>query len=383
MKYVIVIGDGMADWKIDSLGNRTPLEAAHKPNSDYMAMNGMCGLVQIVSEDMYPGSDVSNMSILGYDPKTYYTGRSPLEAASIGVDISDSDVAVRCNIVTVEGGISDGKMIDYSAGHISTDESRRLLKILNDATTGFDVEFYPGVSYRNLMVWHNGMDSVKTFPPHDITGKDVKDFLPSGKGSEVLVEIMKKSEEVFRNHSRGEKETNGGKNSASCVWLWGQGRAPKMPLFKDKFGMTGSVIAAVDLIRGIGLYLGMKIVEVPGATGYIDTNFEGKGSYCLDELEKNDFVLVSIEDIDRHIMGPILERIKRKGDLNVLFLPDHPTPIAIRTHSNEPVPFVIYPKREGLGEFSAARYTEEEAKKSGFFVERGFDLLPILFGIKP
>lgn len=402
MKYVIVIGDGMADWKIDSLGNRTPLEAARKPHSDYMAKNGMIGLVQIVAEDTYPGSDVSNMSILGYDPKAYYTGRSPLEAASIGVDISDSDVAVRCNMVTLEGNVSTGTMVDYSAGHISTKESKELLEILNDATSGLGVQFYAGVSYRNLMVWQNGNENIKTFPPHDIMGKGVKSFLPSGEGSDFLFEIMKKSEDVFRKYSHGYMSKAGKRNSATCVWLWGQGKAPNMPLFKDKFGINGSVIAAVDLIRGIGKYLGMKIIEVPGATGYTDTNFEGKGIYCLDELQKNEFVLVhveapdeaghngdpiakvkAIEDIDRHIIGPILDRIKEEGNLRVLFLPDHPTPVAIRTHSNEPVPFVIYPKLGNVRDLTAERYTEEEAKKTGLFVKRGFDLMPTLLGLKP
>ncbi len=401
MKYVVVIGDGMADWKIDSLGRRTPLEAARKPHADFMAKNGVCGLAQIVSKDMYPGSDVSNISILGYDPEEYYTGRSPLEAASIGVDISPTDVAVRCNIVTIEGEIPAGTMVDYSAGHISTEESRKLLAVLNVATAGLGVEFFPGVSYRNLMVWRNGRESVTTVPPHDIMGKPIKDFLPSGEGSDVLVEIMKKSMEVFRNRSPKASVTEEKKNSATSVWLWGQGKAPKMPPFEEKFGIAGSIIAAVDLIRGIGICLGMDIVEVPGATGYIDTNFEGKGKYCLQELEKKDFVLVhveapdeaghngdaadkvkAIEDIDRHIIGPILERAKGKGDLRVLFLPDHPTPVAIRTHSNEPVPFVIYPKLKNSSEFSAARYTEDEARKTGYFVERGFDLMPIFLGLK-
>ncbi|NIO16274.1 MAG: cofactor-independent phosphoglycerate mutase [Deltaproteobacteria bacterium] len=401
MKYVVVIGDGMADWKVDSLGRRTPLEAASKPHADFMAKNGVCGLAQIVSKDMYPGSDVSNISILGYDPKEYYTGRSPLEAASIGVDISPTDVAVRCNIVTIEGAIPAGTMVDYSAGHISTEESRRLLTILNAATASLGVEFFPGVSYRNLMVWRNGRESVTTVPPHDIMGKPIRDFLPSGEGSEVLVEIMKKSMEVFSNQTPEAPLTGGKKNSATSVWLWGQGKAPKMPPFEEKFGVAGSIIAAVDLIRGIGIYLGMDIVEVPGATGYIDTNFEGKGKYCLQELEKKDFVLVhveapdeaghngdaadkvkAIEDIDRHIIGPILERAKGKGDLRVLFLPDHPTPVAIRTHSNEPVPFVMYPKLKNSRDFSAARYTEDEARKTGYFVERGFDLMPIFLGLK-
>ena len=402
MKYVIVIGDGMADWKIEALGDMTPLEAARKPNADFMAKNGLCGLVQIVPADMYPGSDVSNMSILGYDPKKYYTGRSPLEAASIGVEISDSDVAVRCNIVTIEGGIPQGKMFDYSAGHISTEESRELLAELNDTTEDLGVEFHPGVSYRNLMVWHNGKEGVKTVPPHDIMGKNIRDHLPTGEGSDFLIEVMKRSEAVFRNHPLNRKREEEGRDRATSVWLWGQGKSPKMPLFRDKFGLEGSVIAAVDLIRGIGLYVGLNIIEVPGATGYLDTNFAGKGESCLEELQRNDFVLVhveapdeaghngdpaakvkAIEDIDRHILGPILDKLKKDGGMRVLFLPDHPTPVAIRTHSNEPVPFVIYPGPDGRGKFSAARYTEDDARKTNLFVERGFELVSLLLDNKP
>lgn len=397
MKYVIVIGDGMADWKIASLNNMTPLEAAKKPNADFMAKNGLCGLVQIVPQSMYPGSDVSNMSVLGYDPKIYYTGRSPLEAASIGVDISNSDVAVRCNIVTLEGRIPSGNMVDYSAGHISTEESRSLLEELTAATRGLGVDFYPGVSYRNLMVWHEGKERVKTVPPHDIMGKKIDQYLPSGEGADLLLKVMKISENVFVNHDVNKIRGDGGKGAGSCVWLWGQGKAPEMPLFREKFGLDGSVIAAVDLIRGIGKYLGLEILEVPGVTGYLDTNFAGKGEYCLDALKKSDFVLVhveapdeaghngdvagkvkAIEDIDQHIIGPLLDKIRAGRNMRVLFLPDHPTPIAIRTHSNEPVPFVIYPSPDGRSGNFAKRYAEEDARNTGFFVERGYELISVL-----
>ncbi len=398
MKFVIVIGDGMADWKIEALGGRTPLEAAEKEGADRMAREGLLGLVQIVPKTMYPGSDVSNLSILGYDPREYYTGRSPLEAASIGVELSETDVAVRCNIVTIEGDLDNGKMIDYSAGHITTEEATLLLSSLNEKMNGNGVRFYPGVSYRNLMVWEGGAEDVTTVPPHDIMGMPLVDHLPSGDGAEFLVRVMKESREVFRNHPVNERRKAEGKKEASCVWLWGQGKPPKMPPFEDRYGLRGSVIAAVDLVRGIGKYLGLELIDVPGATGYVDTNFKGKGEYCLAQLEKKDFVLVhveapdeaghngdaegkvkAIEEIDRHIISPLLARIDDGEDLRILFLPDHPTPVEIRTHSNEPVPFVMYPSPlAGKSCSSGKRYTEDHARESGVFIDMGTELMSLL-----
>ena len=401
MKYAIIIGDGMADWKVPSLGMRTPLEAAVIPHGDFMARSGLCGMVQVVSKNLYPGSDVSNLSILGYDPEIYYTGRSPLEAASIGVDLDDDDVAVRCNIVTVDGGIPAGKMVDYSAGHASSDEARALLADLNISLSSRGISFYPGVSYRNLMVWKEGIDSVKTTPPHDIMGKEVLEFLPEGEGANFLREIMTESEEIMADHPVNRKRRKEGKLPASSIWLWGQGKAPRMPSFKDTFGMEGSVIAAVDLLRGIGKYLGMEIIDVPGATGYVDTNFEGKGKACLKELERKDFVVLHveapdeaghngdgptkvhcIEEIDRFVIGPLLSIIRGGADLRILFLPDHPTPIEIRTHANEPVPFLIYPAPgvHGKEYTPPSGYTEEEASRTGVIVEKGTNLITLLLG---
>ncbi|RMG59514.1 MAG: cofactor-independent phosphoglycerate mutase [Deltaproteobacteria bacterium] len=398
MKYVIVIGDGMADWKIEELGKKTPLEVAEKPAADRMAREGLLGLVQVVPKDMYPGSDVSNLSILGYDPARYYTGRSPLEAASIGVNLGPDDVAVRCNIVTIEGEIESGLMVDYSAGHVTTEEAARLLESLNEAIGNERVRFYPGVSYRNLMVWSGGEDGVQTVPPHDIMGQPLNGNLPKGEGSEFLISLMKKSREVFADHPVNRERRRQGKREASCVWLWGQGKAPVMPSFRERFGMDGSVIAAVDLIRGIGKYLALEIVDVPGATGYVDTNFEGKGRYCIERLREKDFVLVhieapdeaghngdarekvrAIEKIDRFVLSPLLELIDGGEDIRVLFLPDHPTPVEIRTHSNEPVPFLIYPW-DGDEGGKGGRYTEDDAKSSGVFVEKGTSLIELLLG---
>ncbi len=404
-KYLILIGDGMADWPITSLGNRTPLEAADKPNMDYMAANGAMGMVQVVPREMYPGSDVSNLSIIGYDPKEVYTGRSPLEAASMGVSLDRDDVAVRCNIVTLRNSGADSEMEDFSAGHITTGEAAELLAALQEkvdargeAPGGLRIRFYPGVSYRHLMVWPGGNDALETTPPHDIHGKRITEYLPRGEGSDLLLSLMEISREVFPDHPVNRRRAAAGKLPGNSIWLWGQGKAPRMPSFRERYGLAGSVVAAVDLIKGIGVYAGLDIVAVPGATGYVDTNFRGKAEYALRELETKDFVLIhveapdeaghngsvpdkvrSIERIDREMLGPILQRARSGGDLSVLVMPDHPTPIAIRTHSQEPVPFVFYPAPPGLATAPGKRYTEADAKATGQFVEPGTRLIGYLF----
>jgi 2,3-bisphosphoglycerate-independent phosphoglycerate mutase len=392
-KYLILIGDGMADWPIESLGGKTPLEAASKPNMDFMAQQGALGMVQVVPVDMYPGSDVSNLSIIGYDPREVYTGRSPLEAASIGVKLAADDVAVRCNIVTIEGEGADSEMYDFSGGHISTSDAAELLLALKEAAREKGVSFYTGVSYRHLMVWPGGSDAMTTTPPHDIHGKKITEYLPTGEGADLFLELMAISREIFPSHPINVRRRAEGKKEANAIWLWGQGKAPRMPTFQEKFGLTGAVVAAVDLIKGIGIYAGLDVIEVPGATGYIDTNFRGKAEYALKALETKDFVLIhveapdeaghngsapdkvrSIERIDAEMLTPILERAK-VGDLCVLVLPDHPTPVKIRTHAQEPVPFVYYPAPPSMQEARGARYTEAEAKATGLFVETGTGLI--------
>ncbi len=292
-------------------------------------------------------------------------------------------------------------MVDYSAGHVSSDEARELLAELNASLPGRGVSFFPGVSYRNLMVWNEGVDGVKTVPPHDIMGKAVSEYLPEGRGATFLRDIMILSEEIMAGHPVNRKRREEGKLPATSVWLWGQGKAPKMPSFKETYGLEGSIIAAVDLLRGIGKYLGMEIIDVPGATGYVDTNFEGKGIACLEELNRKDFVVLHveapdeaghngdgptkvrcIEEIDRFVIGPLLSRIRGGEDLRILFLPDHPTPVEIRTHANEPVPFLIYPSPKSFGKGYAppAGYTEDEASRTGFFVEKGTELISLLLG---
>ena len=403
-KYLILIGDGMADWPIASLGNRTPLEAADKPNMDFMAANGAMGMVQVVPREMYPGSDVSNMSIIGYDPKEVYTGRSPLEAASMGVSLGRDDVAVRCNVVALRNSGADSEMEDFSAGHISTGEAAELLAALQEKVDGqgdglgrLGIRFYPGVSYRHLMVWPGGNDALETTPPHDIHGKKITEYLPRGEGSDLLLSLMELSREVFPDHPVNRKRAATGKLPGNSIWLWGQGKAPRIPTFREKYGLDGSVVAAVDLIKGIGIYAGLSVVGVPGATGYVDTNFKGKAEYALRELETKDFVLIhveapdeaghngsapdkvrAIERIDREMLGPILDRARSGGDLSVLVLPDHPTPVAIRTHSQEPVPFVFYPAPPGMSPATGKRYTEADAKATGQFVEPGTRLIGYL-----
>ncbi len=391
----------MADWPVPSLGDKTPLEAANKPHMDFMASRGALGMVQVVPEDMYPGSDVSNLSIIGYDPRKVYTGRSPLEAASMGVDLAENDVAVRCNVVSLKNHGGSSEMADFSAGHISTGEAAELLQALQGRVGDRSVRFYPGVSYRHLMVWPDGNEAVETTPPHDIHGKNITSYLPKGEGAELLLELMEISREIFPDHSVNRKRVEAGKPPGNSVWLWGQGKAPRMETFREKYGLSGSVVAAVDLIRGIGVYAGLDLVTVPGATGYIDTNFRGKAEYALRELESKDFVLIhveapdeaghngsapdkvrTIERIDEEMVGPILERAKNGDDLTVLLLPDHPTPVAIRTHSQEPVPFVFYPVPPGLSCFPGKRYTEAEARATGQFLDAGTRLIEYLLAGK-
>ncbi len=393
-KLVILIGDGMADWPIPSLGNRTPLEAAHTPNLDYLASHGALGTVQVVPKDMYPGSDVSNLSILGYDPREVYTGRSPLEAASMGVKLGEDDVAVRCNVVTLANHGGDLRMEDFSAGHIDSAEAAELLRSLQRAVGDGGVSFHPGVGYRHLMVWPGGSDAVRTTPPHDIQGKAIADFLPTGDGAERLRELMEISRDVFRDHAVNRRRMERGKPPGNSVWLWGQGKAPRMQAFRDRYGLAGSVVAAVDLVRGIGIYAGLEVIDVPGATGYLDTNYGGKAVFGLRELERKDFVLIhveapdeaghngsapekvrAIERIDEEMVGPLLARARSANDLAFLVLPDHPTPVAIRTHAQEPVPFVFYPAPRRLSSFPGSRYTEADAKRTGQALDSGTRLI--------
>ncbi|MBI3584795.1 MAG: cofactor-independent phosphoglycerate mutase [Nitrospinae bacterium] len=391
MKYIILLGDGMPDYPIDELGGKTPLEYANTPNMDFIAKNGTVGCVKTIPEGFPPGSDVSNLSILGYDPAKYYTGRAPLEAASIGVKLSPTDIAFRCNLVTLKPTDSELIMEDFSAGHISTEEAKELIYVLDKKLGTDDIKFYSGVSYRHLMVWKNGSSNLKLTPPHDISGKGIKSYIPQGDRANILIELMNSSQMVLSNHKINKDRKNNGKNPANSIWLWGYGRAPAMPTLKDRFNLTGSIIAAVDLMKGIGIYAGLTPVNVPGATGYIDTNYEGKADYALKELEKKDFVYLhveapdeaahngslknkikAIEDFDKRVVGRVLEGIKKFKEYRILVVSDHPSPISIKTHSSERVPFAIYPAKGGNG---ASNFNEKIVSNPSVKFEKGHELI--------
>ncbi|MBI2487690.1 MAG: cofactor-independent phosphoglycerate mutase [Deltaproteobacteria bacterium] len=398
MKIVIIQGDGMPDHPIPELGNKTPLEAAKTPNMDELARRGLFGMVKTIPDGLPPGSDVGNLSVLGYNPKLYYSGRSPLEAASMGVNVEETDVTFRCNLVTLKD--SDGKTVmeDYSAGHISTEEAREIiLDIRKDLEKEGEINFYPGVSYRHLMVWHGGIDRMKTTPPHDISGKGILPYLPNGEGADKLKNLIETSKELLRNHPVNKKRLKQGKNPATSIWLWGQGRAPKMPKFRELYGIEGAIISAVDLVKGIGVYAGLQVIDVPGATGYLDTNYQGKVDYALRALDEVDLVMIhieatdetghegkadlkirAIEDLDSRVIRPVLEGIKRFDNYKILLLSDHPTPIELKTHINEPVPFAIFSSKDRSVKDSSSVFSEKSASKTGLFVDEGWKLMGML-----
>lgn len=395
MKVIILLGDGMSDIAYSELGNKSPLQYAATPNMDFMAQHGQVGLAHTVPIGLPPGSDVANLSVFGYDPCTCYTGRSPLEAISMGVDLGPDDVAFRMNLVTLKPQGSSIYMQDFSAGHISTAEAGELVESLQKELGSSEVEFYAGVGYRHLMVWRGGKDGMHSTPPHDITGKAILDSLPSGDGADVLINIMNHAQMVLHSHPINIRRKEQGHLPANSVWLWGHGKIPRIETYRNKFGLSGAVISAVDLIKGIGICAGLDIINVEGATGYIDTNYLGKGLAALAALENHDFVYVhveapdeashagnmqhklqAIEDFDRHVVGTVLEGIRKFDDFVILCMPDHPTPVKLMTHTSDPVPFVIY--RSGVGEGNgAAAYDEAQAKGTGLLVE-GHSLLPRL-----
>lgn len=364
MKYVVLIGDGMADRPDAELGGLTLLQKANTPNMDKLAGKGLIGSVRTIPHGFPPGSDVANLSILGYNPKNYYTGRAPLEAASIGVKLQDNDVAYRCNLVTLR---FEDKIImdDYSSGHITTEEAKELINAVKAELENDDITFYPGVSYRHLMVWKNGDTEIQCTPPHDILGKEISGYLPKGNGDIVLNELMRRSVRILENHSLNKDRIINGKKPANSLWFWGQGKKPSIPTFMDKYGIKGSLVSAVDLAKGLGIYAGFEILDVPGVTGWLDTNYLGKAEYSLDALEKTDLAYIhveapdeaghsgnyrdkikAIEDFDSLVVGTVLNGLeKRFKQYRILLMPDHATPFRLRTHTEEPVPFVIYDSR--------------------------------------
>ena len=388
MKYAIIIPDGAADVALDELDGKTPLAAARTPNMDRVSGRGKLGMVRTVPEKMDPGSDVAILSVLGYDPRRYYTGRAPLEAAARGLKLRPEEWVFRCNFVTV----IDGVMEDHSAGHISTEEASALIDELNRMLGGEQVHFYPGVSYRHLMTLA-GEVGVTTTPPHDILGQRIAGHLPRGQGGETLIRLIQRSESILAEHEINQVRRDLGENPATHIWLWGQGKMPQLPAFADRFGLRGAVITAVDLVRGLAKLIGWDCIEVPGATGFVDTNYAGKGSAAVEALDDHDIVCVhveapdeaahqadakakvhAIEQIDRHIVGPLLRRLEGSpAGWRLMVLPDHPTPCTRRTHTHEPVPFAI--AGTNVPCLVQRPFTEEAAEQSDLRIERGWELM--------
>ncbi len=387
MKVIILLGDGMSDELYSELGNKSPLQSAHTPNMDFMARHGRVGLAHTVPQGLPPGSDVANLSVFGYDPRNCYTGRSPLEAISMGVVLGPDDVAFRMNLVTLMPKGSSIYMQDFSAGHISTEEAHELVATLQKELGSDKIEFHAGVGYRHLMVWRGGKDGMKGTPPHDITGKSILDHLPRGDGADTLISIMNHAQMVLHDHPVNLRRKEEGHLPANSIWLWGHGKTPRIAPFREKYGLSGAVISAVDLIKGIGICAGLDVIKVQGATGYIDTNYLGKAQAALTALEDHDFVYVhveapdeashagnmqhklqAIEDFDRQVVGTVLEGVKKFGDYVILCTPDHPTPVRLMTHTSAPVPFIIYRGGEGQGN-GASSYDEAQAASSGLVLE--------------
>lgn len=383
MKYIVVLGDGMADEPIAELGGKTPLASARTPNMDRMAREGASGMLRTIPDGFEAGSDIANMAVLGYAPERYYTGRGPLEALSMGIDLAPGDVAYRCNLVTIE----DNTMADFSAGHISSAEGAGLLGSLQEAVP--EVLIRPGVSYRNLLVVPEGKGSAST-PPHDIVGQGISPFLPKGGDAEILMHCMVKSREIFDNHPVNRARIAAGKRPATRIWPWSGGKKPAFPSFSAKYGKKGGIISAVDLLNGIGRCAGMEIIRVPGATGYLDTDYAAKARYALDAIRRLDFVYVHIEAPDEagHL-GSIEEKVKAIEKVDevvgtimdgfdgvMAVLPDHPTPIRAKTHTRDPVPFVV----RGRGTDTVTEYSETAARSGGLGMKNATDFLDFLFG---
>lgn len=397
MKYIVILGDGMADLHKGPLGNATPLEKANKPNIDSLAQNGLVGLVATVDPGLKPGSDVANLSVIGYDPKECYTGRSPLEALSIGVDVGENDACLRTNLVTLGEAEEFGKrvMVDYSAGEITTEEAAEIVKSVDEAFRNGIIEFHSGVSYRHCALLHGNKDlAVEFTPPHDISGKEIGDYLPKGEGSDVFIDLIKRSTELLKDHPVNKKRVEEGKNPANAIWFWGKGTKPKLESFEKKYGLKGAMISATDLLKGIAVGAGMDVIEVEGATGTLSTNFMGKAEACVEATKTHDYVYVhfeapdecghqgdaegkikSIEKIDE-VVKFVKEKMDERGEEYVMaILPDHFTPLVMRTHLGEPVPFIVYnsarPAKCGL------KYTEREGEK-GVFLSNGRALIQLM-----
>lgn len=395
MKYLILLGDGMADYPIKNLDGRTPLEVAYTPNLDRIAAEGTLGLIDTIPAGLAPGSDIANLSVLGYDPAVYYSGRGPLEAANMGVDLESSDVAFRCNLVTLSSK-NEAVMEDFTAGHISSSEAKEIINDLDKKLGSDQFRFYAGVGYRHLLVWRRGIDSSKTTPPHDITGMPIKKFLPKGKGASTIRRLMQDSQKVLNDQSVNRNRIKEGKKPATSIWLWGQGRAPKIDPFTRKYNISGGMISAVDLLNGIGIYAGLKVIHVDGATGYIDTNYTGKAQKALDALKDLDLIFLhvespdemghegnlegkikAIEDFDKKVVGTILNEIDKFAPFRLLVLSDHPTPVSLKTHVSDPSPFAVLSSVERENRRSGLNFCESMAKQTNNLISPGHILMDV------
>ena len=397
MKYLVMLCDGMADEPNEALGNSTPMEKANKPCMDSLAAKAEVGIVKTVAEGLKPGSDVANLSVLGYEPAVYYSGRSPLEAASIGIDLKDTDVTLRCNLVTLsdEEDYEKKTILDYCADDISSEEAKILIEYIQEKLGNDKFRFYAGVSYRHCLVWSNGNPHPGVLtPPHDITGKVITDYIPKGEAVDELYDLMKKSYDLLKDHPVNKARIARGKRPANSIWLWGEGTKPLLDNFSEKFGKKGSMISAVDLLKGIAICAGMNSVDVEGATGYLDTNFDGKCKAAIEEFKKGaDLVYIhveapdecghrgeienkvkAIEMIDEHILAPVVEFLRGYDDFAVLVCPDHPTPLSIRTHTSTPVPYLIYDSKNEI-DSGVKVFCEKEARETGNYIEKGFTMM--------
>lgn len=393
VKYVVVVGDGMADEPVALFHGRTPLQVAATPTLDALSVCSLVGMVRTIPEGMPPGSDTANLAVLGYDPRQYYTGRSPFEAASLGVPLRDGDVAFRCNLVTLSDAIpyAEKVMLDHSADEISSQESHVLLETIEREMGSDGLAFYPGVGYRHLMVWHQGPSGFVLTPPHDILGQRIAAYLPRGPFAERLLSLMERSNPLLSAHPVNRERRARNLRPANSIWIWGEGRKPALPPFQEKFGLKGSVIAAVDLVKGIGISAGLRAVPVAGATGTLHTNYRGKAMAAVQELRRRqDFVFVhieapdeaghrcdavskvkAIEAIDSQVIAVILSELNRLNeDFRLLVLPDHPTPLSRRTHTADPVPFLLYDSRRVFPSRTQT-YDEASAQQSGIFLPSG------------
>jgi 2,3-bisphosphoglycerate-independent phosphoglycerate mutase len=402
-KYIILVGDGMGDYPLAELDGKTPLEAANTPCMDQLAACGRLGTVKTIPADMGPGSDVANMSLLGYDPAKYHTGRAPLEAASLGVPLQPRDVAFRCNLVTLENGAAGVvRMKDYSAGHISTAEARELVASLQELVGQSPLSLYPGVSYRHLLVWSGGRTDLHTTPPHDITGEPVAAYQEVYRQEPLILSFMERAAALLADHPVNRARIAAGKSPANAVWLWGQGKSPRMPTLKEQFGLSGAMISAVDLLKGLGVYAGLDKIDVPGATGYLDTNYDGKVDAAIQALETGNFVYVhieapdeaghegslhkkleAIEAFDARVVGPVVKRAARFPKVKLLVITDHLTPISKRTHVTDPVPFLLVEDLHAALQSApspGAAFCERTAHATGWQLGNGAELFRLFVG---